>query len=235
MSLVLYERLCADDRRPSPYCWRARLALAHKGLKPSYRGIKFTEADKVAFSGQGKVPVLIDGDATVFDSWTIACYLEDNYPDAPSLFDGTGGRALARTLNHWIDKVLQPAFAPVVAPSLFKVALPDDKDYYRRTREPRYGCTLEELAARRAEFRATLDKAFEPLRARLAESPFLCGSAPAYGDYLAFGEFQWARSVDPEDVLSHEERDRDVRAWRTRMLDLHDGLARQVTAFESAA
>ena len=58
MALILYERVCADDRRPSPYCWRARLALAHKELNPEYRPVKFTESDLVAFSGQHKVPVL---------------------------------------------------------------------------------------------------------------------------------------------------------------------------------
>lgn len=235
MSLVLYERLCAEDRRPSPYCWRARLALAHKGLTPACRAIKFTEGDKVGFSGQTKVPVLVDGDTTVFDSWSIACYLEDRYPEAPTLFGGPGGRELARVLNHWVDKGLQPAFAPIVAPSLLAIAHPDDKAYYRETREARYGCTMEALHARRAEFRAHLDKVLEPLRARLAESPYLCGAAPAYGDYLAFGEFQWARCVDPEDLLSHEDKDRDLRAWRARLLDAHDGLARQVTAFASAA
>ena len=51
MAVVLYERLCADDRRPSPFCLRARLALAHKNVAPEVRAIKFSEADKVAFSG----------------------------------------------------------------------------------------------------------------------------------------------------------------------------------------
>ena len=37
-----------------------------------------TEADRLAFSGQGKVPVLVDGDKVISDSWTIAYYLEDS-------------------------------------------------------------------------------------------------------------------------------------------------------------
>ena len=118
---------------------------------------------------------------------------------------------------------------------MLKIAHPDDRNYYRETREPRYGCTLEALAARRDEFRANLDGALEPLRARLAEAPYLCGAAPAYGDYLAFAEFQWARCADPEDMLSHGETDRDLRAWRARMLEAHGGLAQQVPAFTSAA
>ncbi len=235
MSLILYERLCAGDRRPSPYCWRARLALAHKGLAPEYRAIKFTEADKVAFSGQGRVPVLVDGDSTVFDSWSIACHLEEAYPQAPSLFDGPGGTALARFMNHWVDRTLQMAFAPIITPYLYEIVHPDDRDYYRRTREARWGCSIEELRARRAEFFRGLDAALEPLRGRLEESPFICGGEPAYGDYLAFGEFQWARCVCPEDVLGEADTDRPLKAWRARMLDLFDGLARCVPAFETAA
>ncbi len=233
MALVLYERLCADDRRPSPFCWRARLALAHKGLKPEIHAIKFTEGDKVAFSGQAKVPVLVDGQSVIHDSWAIACHLEDNYPDAPTLFDGPGGRALTRVFNHWVDHGLQKALAPILAPYLLAVAHPDDRSYYRQTREARYNMSLEQLAVRRAVFLEALDPVLEPLRQRLAESPFLCGERPAYADYLAFAEFQWARSVCDVDLLGPEEG--TLRAWRHCMLDLFDGLARTVTAFDSAA
>ena len=234
MPLILYERLCADDRRPSPYCWRARFALAHKGLTPDeHRAIKFTEADKVAFSGQGKVPVLVDDEAVVWDSWSIATYLEDAYPDAPSLFGGDGGRALARFVNHWTNECLQKAFAPVVAPSLYAVTHAEDRDYYRETRETKWGMTFTEMREQRATRIAALHQAFAPLRELLAEQAFVCGSRPGYADYLAFGEFQWARCVDPDDLVPAD--DRDIRAWRARMLDLFDGLARSVTAFDTAA
>ena len=73
----------------------------------------------------------------------------------------------------------------------------------------------------------------EPLRLRLAESPYLCGESPAYADYLAFAEFQWARCVEPEDLLGPEET--TIRDWRSRLLDRFDGLARSVAAYETAA
>jgi len=233
LALVLYERLCADDRRPSPYCWRARMALAHKGLAPEIRAIRFTESDKVAFSGQAKVPVLVDGEKVIHDSWGIACHLEDAYPDAPSLFGGPGGRAVTRVFNHCIDQGLQKALGPILIPYLLAVACPEDRAYYRQTREARFGLTMEQLAARRPVYMEALQPQLEPLRQRLAETPFLCGEKPGYADYLAFGEFQWARSVCDRDILAAE--DSALRAWRSVMLDLFGGLARSVAAFDTAA
>lgn len=233
MSLVLYERLCADGRRPSPFCWRARLALAHKGLTPDILALKFIEGDKVAFSGQTKVPVLVDDNSVIADSWAIACYLEDNYPEAPTLFDGPGGRALSRLVNHWVDHGLQKALAPILAPYLLAAVHPDDRSYYRRTREAKFGVTMEQLAVRRPALLEALSPVLEPLRQRLAETPFLCGERPAYADYLVFGEFQMARSVCDVDLLDPDEA--ALRSWRTCMLDLFDGLARSVTAYEKAA
>ncbi len=58
MARILYELLGADDRRMSPFCWRIRMALAHKGLDVEYEPCGFTEKDKFAFSGSKTVPVL---------------------------------------------------------------------------------------------------------------------------------------------------------------------------------
>ena len=92
--------------RFSPYCWRTRLALAHKGLEVETIPWRFTEKEALAFSGQGRVPVIRDGDRVVQDSWAIAEYLEDSYPDRPSLFGGATGRAHARFINAWADSVV---------------------------------------------------------------------------------------------------------------------------------
>lgn len=92
MGLQLYDLAGAEpERRFSPYCWRIKLALMHKGLPFDTIPWRFTDKDAIAFSGQGRVPVLIDGDEVVSDSWTIATYLEDAYADRPSLFRGDGG------------------------------------------------------------------------------------------------------------------------------------------------
>ncbi len=88
--LVLYELSAKEDRRFSPFCWKARMALAHRKLTPDYVPVRFTDMTMVAFSGQDRVPVLIDHSVTVADSWNIACYLEAIYIRvAPPYSEGT--------------------------------------------------------------------------------------------------------------------------------------------------
>lgn len=99
--LKLYDLAGADDSwRFSPYCWRVRLALAHKGLAVETIPWRFTEKEAIAFSGQGKVPVLVDGERFITDSWTIAEYLDQNYQERPSLMGEGSVRALTRFINN---------------------------------------------------------------------------------------------------------------------------------------
>ena len=54
---------------------------------------RFREAANLPQPNQGRVPVICDGTKVVCDSWKIAEYLEDAYPDRPSCL-----RASAATL-----------------------------------------------------------------------------------------------------------------------------------------
>ena len=93
-TMRLFDLAGADEqRRFSPYCWRTRLALAHKGLPVQTVAWRFTDKQAIAATGQGKVPVLVDGERWIHDSWAIAEYLEDHYTDRPSLFGPGAGRA----------------------------------------------------------------------------------------------------------------------------------------------
>ena len=48
MGIVFYDLKGRDGRNFSPYCWRIRMALAHKGLDFEHRGTAFTEIKNVA-------------------------------------------------------------------------------------------------------------------------------------------------------------------------------------------
>jgi glutathione S-transferase-like protein len=66
MSLKLFELVGADSMRPfSPFCWRTRMALAHKGLDCSSIPWRFTEKAMIAPHGSDKVPVLLHGETAV--------------------------------------------------------------------------------------------------------------------------------------------------------------------------
>ncbi|MCR9221028.1 MAG: glutathione S-transferase family protein [Alphaproteobacteria bacterium] len=231
MTITLYELAGADaERRFSPFVWRSRMALLHKGLAYEGRPWRFTEKEAIAFSGQGKVPVLVDGDATVADSWEIACYLETVYPDRPSLFGGEAGREGARFVQSWFDMTAIRFVAQIVMADVHAVLHEDDKDYFRTTREERFGKTLEEVSGDPAGARAGLTQALAPMRAILKTQPYLAGDAPNYMDYIPFGAFMWARCVSPLKLL---EADDPVEAWRQRLLDAHDGAARRATCSEA--
>ena len=222
MARKLYDLAGADpDRRFSPYCWRTKLALAHKGLDVETIPWRFTEKEAIAFSGQRRVPVLIDGERTVSDSWTIASYLEETYPDRPSLFGGATGKALARFVNNWADAVVHFGMIRLVVADIHAHVAEKDRAYFRESREKRLGATLEALSADRDQRVEALRKSLEPMRLTLAAQPYLSGDAPAYADYIVLGSFQWCRCISPFRLLEASD---PVAAWRSRMLQVFDGM-----------
>ncbi len=212
-----------DDHRFSPHCWRVRMALAHKGLAHETVPWRFTEKEAIAFSGQDKVPVLVDGDTVVSDSWAIAAYLEDTYPQ-PSLFGCATGRGEALFIKHWTERVLQARLAPILMRDIWHGLHDNDKEYFRRTREQRVGTTLEAFCADRERHLSAFRQALAPLRETLRAQPYVSGEAPGFADYLPFGALQWARCTSDAALLGPDDDD-PVNAWCERMLGLFDGLA----------
>ncbi len=215
----LYDLAGADERvRFSPYCWRVKLALAHKNLPYETLPWHFTEKEKIAFSGQGKVPVLVDGKKVIFDSYDIAEYLEETYGNEPSLFGDAAQAALTRFVKHWAEDTLHPAIGRLVLPGIFAMIRPRDQGYFRETREAMYGMTIEELAARRAEFEPVFRAVLKPLRRTLEMQPFLAGPGPAFADHIVFGALQWGRLTCPFALLEGEGV---IEGWMERLLETY--------------
>src|SRR5258708_8726753 len=138
MSLKLYDLAGAEsERRFSPYCWRAKLALAHKGLATETIPWRFTDKDVIAFSEQGRVPVLVDGDRVVSDSWAIATYLEETYSDRPSLFGGPAVKTVTRFVNSWADSIVAPEISRLVLIDTYSHLHEEYRAYFRHTRQKR--------------------------------------------------------------------------------------------------
>ena len=225
MTLKLFELVGTDETRPfSPYCWRIRMALAHKGLSAESIPWCFTDKSAIAPHRSEKVPVLLDGETSVVDSWVIANYLEDTYPDRPSLFGGEGGRAVGRMLNWWGDIAIVGGLFPLIGADIHGHLKPEDADYFRRTREARIGKSLEDAMAGRDKSVEGFRRSLDPMRLTLKTQPYLGGDAPNYADYIVFGGFQWARVVSPFKLLAEND---PIYAWREKLLDAFDGMARQ--------
>jgi glutathione S-transferase len=224
MSIVLYDLAGADpDVRFSPYCWRTRFALAHKGLPVETVPWRFSDRDVIAFSGQGKVPVIQDEGTVVFDSWTIAGYLEDQVP-TPTLFGGPTGRAHALFLNGWADAVLMGGIARFIVRDVADVIDPKDRDYFRSSREARFGKSLEEVQAGREDRLAAFRDTLLPIRLVLRRQQWLGGAAPSYADHIVAGTLMWPRCVSRFELLEASD---PVAQWLDRVLDLYGGLGRK--------
>ncbi|HSD44423.1 MAG TPA: glutathione S-transferase N-terminal domain-containing protein [Burkholderiales bacterium] len=223
MAIELFELHGLNGRRYSLFSWRARMALAHKGLAFESRPVKVTDKAAIAFSGQTKVPIIRDGATIVSDSWKIAEHLERSYPARPSLFGGEGGHALARFVNAWADRQLVAAVVPCLMLDNVAAVEPDDAAHLRAGVEKASGRTLEELAAGREPSLKAFARLLDPLRATLRSQPFLCGAGPGYADYIVFSVLQWARVASATPVLPADDA---LAPWFERLLDAHDGLAR---------
>jgi glutathione S-transferase len=229
MAITLYDLAGAEaERRFSPFCWRTKMALAHKGLEVETVPWRFTEKDKLPQPNGGRVPVVVNAGHVVHDSSAIADYLEIRYPDRPSLFGGEAGRALSRFVQNWTETVLQTALVECVVLDICRHAAPQDQAYFRQSREERFGRTLEEVVKDRDARLPAFRESLAPLRRTIERQKFLGGEAPAYADYIIFGAFQWARAISDFEVLAADD---PVAAWRGRLLDAFGGLARKSPAY----
>jgi glutathione S-transferase len=224
MTILLYELAGSDSARPfSPHCWKAVMSLAHKGLDFQRIPVPFTSVPAVEGGASKLVPVIRDGDRIVSDSFAIATYLEEAYPDRPGLFGGPGGMAMARFVERWTQLTLHPYLGRAAVLDIHALLEPADQAYFRKSREERYGKPLEEVCAGREDGIAGFRAVLEPLRGMLGYQPFIGGAAPLFPDYIVFGALQWIRVVSPLRLLADDD---PVAAWFGRCLDLYGGLGR---------
>ena len=215
-----------ENIRFSPYCWRIRMALAHKGLDVECIPWRFTEKDKIKFSGEKRVPVLIDGNNTVSDSWVIANYLENEYSDSPSLKLHSGEVLF---IKFWTENVLHPEILKLIVLDIHNKLGREDQLYFRKSREKQLGKSLEEVVLNRHDRLPALQKLLNPLRSTLSKQEYLSGETPGFSDYIVFGAFQWARCVSDFALLNSDDI---VYEWRDKILKMHHGLALSAIAYD---
>lgn len=223
MPIVLYDLAGSNpDLRFSPRCWRTKLAIAHKDLATETVPWRFRDAALLPQPNQSRVPVVSDGGRIVCDSWAIAEYLEDTFPDRPSLFCGEGGRAHARFVNEWAETVLLPNMLPMIVVDLFNAVDDADKPYFRQNREARLGRSLESAQEGRQSRLPAFHTLLAPVRATLANQPWLGGGEPSYADHIIVAAFMWSHCVSLFPLLP---TDGPIADWWHRSQGLYGGLA----------
>ncbi len=156
----------------SLFARKIEIALAEKGLPFERELVPFSQAQGyapkhpavLAANPKGEVPVLVDGDLTLFDSTVILEYLEDAYP-RPALYPADPReRARCRLLELTADEIL---LVPVRA--LMHRSVPPEADAARRL--------AQEDGAQRAE--TAIAAHYGLLQRRLGSGGFFCGGFTA--------------------------------------------------------
>ena len=143
-----------------------------------------------------KVPIIRDGESVVADSFAIALYLEENYPDRPSLFRGEGGRAMARFVEGYSQMILHP-FHQCRCSAVHDLLDEPNKAYFRESREKMFGRKLEDVAAERDANRDAFTRSLAAHSQDAAVAALHRWQSPSLGDYIIFGAFQWVRVLTP--------------------------------------
>ncbi|MCG7629995.1 glutathione S-transferase N-terminal domain-containing protein [Epibacterium sp. MM17-32] len=207
----------------SPHVWKVIMALHHKQLDFAIEPVDFSTIKGIEGGAFNSVPVLRDGDRVLGDSFDICEYLEEAYPDAPRLFEGDGGRRMARFFETYCLTMLHPPLSVIVAMDMYNVMSESDQAYFRAKREERFGVSLETLAERGDSEREVLTERLVPLRKTLEDQPWICGDKPLFPDYIVFGTLQWCWVVGARDLL---DKDDPVQRWFSRCQDLFGAAAR---------
>ncbi|HLZ98284.1 MAG TPA: glutathione S-transferase N-terminal domain-containing protein [Steroidobacteraceae bacterium] len=221
--LRLYELVFDNGRSPSPFVWRIRYALGRKGLPFESVPMGYMEMSAVLGDRFKTVPVVGHGETMLNESWDIAQYLDREFPDRPAIFSSPAEYAAARLHDEWFAAVIMRKLSKIYTLDIYNSVRAADRAYYRKSREARFGATLEEFTAGREALLPTVRQDLAPLRAQLARFPFLGGDAANYIDYIVLGAFQWVASVSTLPLLAHDD---SLRDWLNRGFDLYGGIGR---------
>jgi glutathione S-transferase len=187
---------------------KVEIALREKGLEYERVLVPFTQEvgyrpkhpGVLAHNPKGQVPVLVEGDFTLFDSTLIFEYLEDAHATPPLYPREARARARCRSIELEADEIL---FAPVRA-LLYRTEPPlaDGVAQERRV-----------LAGSAAE--AEIGRQFAGLEERLQSRDWFCGEAFSAADIAMFMVVLWTQRLKGPRLSAHPA----LAAWYARMLN----------------
>jgi glutathione S-transferase len=183
VEIVLAEKNLAFERVLVPFSQT-------KGYAPKHPAV-------LAANPKGQVPVLIDGDVTLYDSTVIAEYLEDKYPSRSLFPRGPEARARCRLLELEADEIL---LVPVRV--LMFRSEPPGPDAARREEQER--------TARKAE--DVILENYAGLAAKLGTQEYFCGTF-SVADIATFMNIHHGLRLGAPPVSGHQ----NLSAWHARL------------------
>lgn len=223
--ITLYDLQLESGCTISPFVWRTKYCLAHKGFDVDLVPGGFTGIAERTGGRSERVPVIVDDGEWILDSWLIAEYLDEKYPDRPMLFEGPSMKALTKFVDAWLWRnAIGPWFRCYIL-DYHDLSLPCDREYVRWSREQWFlgGQKLEDVQAGREDRLPQISPTLEPFRQLLRETKWLGGDQPNFADYTALAVFLWTASVARIPPLAGDDPMRD---WLDRGFDLYGGLGR---------
>jgi glutathione S-transferase len=221
--ITLYDLQLASGCTISPFVWATRYALAHKGFEVELVPGGFTGILERTGGRSERLPVIEDQGRWVLDSWLIAEYLDERYPQRPTLIGHSSIKLLTNFLEGWLWRTAITPWFGCYIKDYRDLSLPVDQEYVTASREKMLGRKIEEVQAGREARLPQVPPLLEPLRQLLAESPWLGGKSPNYADYRALAVFLWVGSVATTPPLTSDD---PLRDWLDRGFDLYGGLGR---------
>jgi glutathione S-transferase len=109
----------------SPYAWRVRLALEHKGVPYELKTLSFDAGDLgtpeyAALNPRRRVPVIVDDGFVLYESAAIVEYISDKWPGEPRLLaSDLRQRGVQRRMVREVDQYFGAALEELVEAMLF--------------------------------------------------------------------------------------------------------------------
>jgi glutathione S-transferase len=204
--MILYERQGADNICPSPIGYRVRAALATKLMDCRRVPMRFADVDRLEEeTGSRTCPAMCDAGACFTTSAEIIRHLDAVNPDHPVFTNEDEAFDLDA-----VEREFGTRAGKVIAPWFIERLCPEDRDYYRTSREERYGLTFAELVAHRSAHELDLAFTIARLAKLMDRTAFFSGARPGFADTVVYGYLLW---IELADTSAMPELPSEMAAW----------------------
>jgi glutathione S-transferase len=214
LTLHLYDLSNSTGVSTSPYGFRIHEALHLLSIPYETELLSFSQVALMFSDTHKTVPVLVDGDREIGDSWVIANHLAKNHDPDNLLFGGAGGYPLACFITRWVDACIMGALNRIIVKDIHDSIHQTDQAKYREKQETRYGQSLETLHSTGGAGLIDFQVSLYPARQAIKEHPYLGGESPNYADFTLHSVFRWSRLTSKIELLRPDDR---LRSWIRRM------------------